>query len=53
MLVFGIIGKASSFLFNRINKIIKGLWTDINASKVPAVVLSVAETFTSEEKVKL
>lgn len=48
--VFSVIGKASSFLFNWTNRTIKGLWADINSSKVPAVVLPMAETVASEEK---
>ena len=48
--IFSIIGKISGNLFNWTNKIIKGLWADINGTKVPPVSLSVTETKYTEEK---
>ncbi|MDE6501983.1 MAG: hypothetical protein K2L10_07865 [Ruminococcus sp.] len=47
---FSVIGKISSNLFNWTNKTIKGLWKDINSTKVPAVSLPIVETNTKEEE---
>ncbi|MCM1506560.1 MAG: hypothetical protein NC177_05420 [Ruminococcus flavefaciens] len=46
--IFSVIGKASSLLFNWTNRTIKGLWADINASRVPPVVLPIAQDSTVE-----
>lgn len=48
--LFSIIGQASSRLFHWTNKTIKGLWADINASKVPPVVLPTVNTVTETEE---